>query len=69
MDILPLFTVPERTKAGYGFADTPVRISFKEANVAVYGVPDKHPIEEDAREMLRHLVLVPAASGGLDDDV
>ena len=39
MDILPLFTVPERTKAGYGFADTPVRISFKEANVAVYGVP------------------------------
>lgn len=34
-----LFTVPERTKAGYSFADTPVRISFKEARVAVYGVP------------------------------
>ena len=39
MDILPLFTVPERTKAGYGFADTPVKISFEEADVAVYGVP------------------------------
>jgi len=31
--------VPERTKAGYSFADTPVKISFKESNVAVYGVP------------------------------
>jgi agmatinase len=31
--------VPEKTKAGYSFADTPVRISFKEAKVAVYGVP------------------------------
>jgi agmatinase len=39
LDILPLFTVPEKTKAGYSFADTPVRISFKESNVAVYGVP------------------------------
>lgn len=39
MDILPLFTVPERTKAGYSFADTPVRISLKESNVVVYGVP------------------------------
>lgn len=39
MDILPLFTVPEKTKAGYSFADTPVRISFKESSVAVYGVP------------------------------
>jgi agmatinase len=34
-----LFTVPEKTKAGYSFADTPVRISFKQARVAVYGVP------------------------------
>jgi agmatinase len=34
-----LFMVPERTKAGYSFADTPVRISFKEAKVAVFGVP------------------------------
>jgi agmatinase len=33
-----LFTVPEKTKAGYSFADTPVRISFKQARVAVYGV-------------------------------
>jgi agmatinase len=39
LDILPLFTVPEKTKAGYSFADTPVRISFKESGVAVYGVP------------------------------
>ena len=39
MEILSLFTVPDRTKAGYSFADTPVKISFKESNVAVYGVP------------------------------
>jgi len=39
LDILSLFIVPERTKAGYGFADIPVRISFKESSVAVYGVP------------------------------
>ena len=39
MEILSLFTVPERTKAGYSFADTSVKISFKESNVAVYGVP------------------------------
>ena len=34
-----LFTVPEKTKAGYSFADTPVRISYKESRIAVYGVP------------------------------
>ena len=39
MDIQSLFRVPERTKAGYSFADTPVKISFKESNVVVYGVP------------------------------
>jgi agmatinase len=39
LDILSLFIVPERTKAGYGFADIPVRISFKESIVAIYGVP------------------------------
>jgi len=39
VDIVSLFTVPERTKAGYSFADTPVKISFRESNVAVYGVP------------------------------
>ncbi|HEX2106831.1 MAG TPA: arginase family protein [Nitrososphaera sp.] len=39
MGILSLFIVPERTKAGYGFADIPVRISFKESIVAIYGVP------------------------------
>ncbi|HXG06236.1 MAG TPA: arginase family protein, partial [Nitrososphaera sp.] len=37
--ILSLFTVPEKTRAGYSFADTPVRISFRESNVVVYGVP------------------------------
>ena len=30
--------MPERTKAGYSFADTPVKISFKESNIVVYGV-------------------------------
>lgn len=39
MDFFDLFTVPEKTKAGYSFADTPVRISYKESRVAVYGVP------------------------------
>ncbi|HEV3432796.1 MAG TPA: arginase family protein [Nitrososphaera sp.] len=39
MDIFSLFIVPERTKAGYSFADTPLRISFKESNVTIYGVP------------------------------
>ncbi len=34
-----LFVIPEKTKAEYSFADTPVRISFQEATVAVYGVP------------------------------
>jgi agmatinase len=33
------FTAPEKTKAGYGFADTPVKISFKESEVVFYGVP------------------------------
>lgn len=33
------FVVPEKTRAGYSFADTPVKISFKESRVAVYGVP------------------------------
>jgi agmatinase len=37
--LLRLFTVPEKTKAGYSFADTPVRVSLKEANTVVYGVP------------------------------
>jgi agmatinase len=39
LDILPLFIVPEKTKAGYSFADTPVKISFKESNVVFYGAP------------------------------
>jgi agmatinase len=34
-----LVLVPEKTRAGYSFADTPVKISFKESKVAVYGVP------------------------------
>jgi agmatinase len=39
VNIQKLFTVPEKTKAGYSFADTPVRISFKESEVVFYGVP------------------------------
>ena len=39
LDIFSLFTVPETTKAGYSFADIPVRISFKESHAAIYGVP------------------------------
>jgi agmatinase len=31
--------VPERTKAGYSFADMPVKISFKQSNIVIYGVP------------------------------
>ncbi|WP_337863797.1 arginase family protein, partial [Nitrososphaera sp.] len=37
--LFDLFVVPEKTRAGYSFADTPVRMSFKESKVAVYGVP------------------------------
>ncbi len=39
MDFFNLFTVPEKTRAGYSFADTPVKISFKESKVVFYGVP------------------------------
>lgn len=39
MDILQFFTVPEKTKAGYSFADTPEKISYNESNIVVYGVP------------------------------
>ncbi|MDQ3882421.1 MAG: arginase family protein [Thermoproteota archaeon] len=39
MDILSFFTAPEMTKAGYSFADIPIKISFMESNVVVYGVP------------------------------
>jgi agmatinase len=39
LDIFSLFIVPEKTKAGYSFADTPLRISFKESSVTIYGVP------------------------------
>ncbi|HJS82484.1 MAG TPA: arginase family protein, partial [Nitrososphaera sp.] len=38
MDFTP-FIVPEKTKAGYSFADTPVKISYKESEVVFYGVP------------------------------
>ncbi len=38
MDFFDRFVVPEKTKAGYSFADTPVRISFKESRVVFYGV-------------------------------
>jgi agmatinase len=36
---LSRFLVPEKTAAGYAFADTPVSISFEESKVAAYGVP------------------------------
>jgi agmatinase len=39
LDILSLFRVPERTKTRYSFADMPVKISFKQSNVVIYGVP------------------------------
>ncbi|MDQ3872605.1 MAG: arginase family protein [Thermoproteota archaeon] len=39
LDILQLFIVPERTKAGYSFADLPIKISFKQSRAIVYGVP------------------------------
>ncbi len=39
MDIFSLFIVPERTRAGYSFADTQLRISFEQSNVTIYGVP------------------------------
>ncbi len=38
MDFTP-FIVPEKTKAGFSFADTPVKISYKESEVVFYGVP------------------------------
>ena len=39
MNILPLFTIPENTKAGYSFADIPTKTSFKESRIVFYGVP------------------------------
>jgi agmatinase len=39
LNIFSLFVVPERTKAGYSFADIPVRLTFKESSTAIYGVP------------------------------
>jgi agmatinase len=39
LDILSLFRVPERTKTRDSFADMPVKISFKQSNVVIYGVP------------------------------
>jgi agmatinase len=34
-----LFIAPEKTRAKYGFADIPQKISFDEANVIIYGIP------------------------------
>ena len=39
MDFFEQFKVPEQTRAGYCFADTPVKTSYSDANVAVFGVP------------------------------
>src|SRR5919109_2731541 len=35
----PLFIIPEQTKAGYSFADIPVKVTFNESSVVLYGVP------------------------------
>ena len=35
----PLFIIPEKTKAGYSFADIPVKVTFNDSNVVFYGVP------------------------------
>jgi agmatinase len=35
----PLFTIPEETKPGYSFADLPQKISFRDSEVVIYGVP------------------------------
>ena len=35
----PLFIIPEKTKAGYSFADSPAKVSFNDSNVIFYGVP------------------------------
>ena len=35
----PLFIIPEKTKAGYSFADAPLKITFNESTVVFYGVP------------------------------
>jgi agmatinase len=35
----PLFIIPEKTEAGYTFADTPLKITFDESTVVFYGVP------------------------------
>ena len=40
LDLLePFFIIPEKTKAGYSFADIPVKVTFNESNVVFYGVP------------------------------
>jgi len=36
---LKRFTAAEKTKGGYGFADTPVKVSFDESDVVFYGIP------------------------------
>jgi agmatinase len=35
----PLFIVPEKTNAGYSFANIPLKISFNESDTVVYGIP------------------------------
>lgn len=33
------FKIPERTPSGYNFGETPIKITYEESRVAVYGVP------------------------------
>jgi agmatinase len=35
----PLFIIPEKTNAGYSFADSSAQVSFNDSNVIFYGVP------------------------------
>jgi agmatinase len=35
----PMFKIPEETESGCGFADLPIKISFQDSEVVIYGVP------------------------------
>jgi agmatinase len=34
-----MFTIPEETKPGYSFGDLPQKITFRESDVVIYGIP------------------------------
>jgi agmatinase len=35
----PMFKIPEKTESGCSFADLPIKISFQDSEVVIYGVP------------------------------